>query len=144
MILQLVYWTVLAASAAFVFWRGGTPEKAGVAIIGIGSVLSVIATSELEERFRSMEWGILLVDVAVLVALLAVALRSDRFWPLWAAGFHVIGVVTHVATLVDPDIVSYAYALAQGFWAYPMLAAVVIGTWNWHKRISRQDDARSC
>ena len=131
--LQLIYWLFLGTCLAYALWRGGRPEKAGVGIIAVGSILSVIATSDLGARFRTVEWGILAIDVTILVAFLALALRTDRFWPLWAAGFHAIGVATHVATMVDPDVVSRAYAYAQGFWAYPMLIAAAIGTRNHHR-----------
>ena len=136
MVLQLIYWAALGACLLYAFRRGGAPERLGITIIAVGSILSVIVASGFAARFRTVEWGILLVDVGVLIAFLAIALRTDRYWPLWAAGFHTIGVATHVATLADPDVVSRAYALAQGFWAYPMMIAVAIGTRN-HQRRSR-------
>lgn len=144
MILQLIYWAVLCASCGYAAWRGGTPERAGAAIMAIGSVLSVVVTSDMGVRFRGAEIGIMIVDAAVLVAFLAVALRSDRFWPLWAAAFQAIAIATHVAAVANPAVFWFAYALAQGFWAYPMLLAIVIGTWHRNQRQSRTEDARSC
>jgi hypothetical protein len=112
--------------------------------MAIGSVLSVVVTPQLGVRFRDAELGIMIVDAAVLVAFLVVALRSDRFWPLWAAAFQAVAIATHVAAVANPQVFWFAYALAQGFWAYPMLLAIVIGTWRRHKRQFQAEDAKSC
>jgi len=128
MILQIIYWSFLAACVSYAWRYGGGSERIGAAIIGIGSLVSVAASSPMTVRFRSVELGIFVTDVVVLAAFLLLALRSERYWPLWATGFHVVGVATHTAIIIDPKIVPPAYAIAQGFWAYPMLVAIVLGT----------------
>ncbi|MFN3945312.1 MAG: hypothetical protein ACK4K7_10315 [Allosphingosinicella sp.] len=128
MMLQILYWTTLAACLLFALKRGGADERIGAAVIAVGSLLSVGAAAAPNGRFQAAETGILIVDLAVLAAFLALALRSERFWPLWATGFHLVAVVTHGAMMVSPGVVPRAYALAQGFWAYPMLFAIAIGT----------------
>ena len=56
-------------------------------------------------------------------------MRSDRFWPLYAAGFQIVGTTIHLARLVDSGVFHSAYAFAQIFWAYPVLLALAAGTW---------------
>lgn len=89
---------------------------------------AILSPLSVEARWSSPETGLLGVDVALLVLLLTIALRSDRFWPLWAAGFHVIGTTIHLATFVEVDIWPPAYANAQAFWAWPVLVALLVGT----------------
>ena len=71
----------------------------------------------------------MLVDAGLLLYLVWLAMRSDRFWPLYAAGFQVVGTTIHVARFADPNIFHAAYAFAQVFWAYPVLLALAAGTW---------------
>ena len=52
--------------------------------------------------YAHVEGGALLVDLAVLAAFVAVALRSDRFWPLWVAGLQLTTSVAHFLKAIDP------------------------------------------
>ncbi len=124
--LRLFYLTALVSSCAYAIRFGGESEKQGAAIMIGGSVLTAIAVA-LGSKWKSLQTGVLLVDLAVLFAFLLLALRSDKYWPLWTTAFQVIGVATHLARLADPNIIPRAYSMAQGFWAYPMLAALAIG-----------------
>jgi hypothetical protein len=56
------------------------------------------------------------------------ALRSDRFWPIWAAALTGLGVIVRISTLVDPRIIPRAYMTAAGAWSYLVVIAVVVGT----------------
>lgn len=136
MILVLLYWVSVSATC-YLAWRSGGPdERRGAAILLIGSILSVIACSPLPRRFQGGEPGLLAVDLAVLLSFVTLALRSTRPWPIWVAGFHLVAVATHVAVLAQPLILPRAYALAQGFWAYPMMLALGWGCWR-HEGASR-------
>lgn len=125
---QLLYALVLPASCAFAIWRGGADERAGAAIMLVGSAVSVIFALLPAFDWAASRGGLVAVDLGVLAALLVLALRTTRFWPLWMTAFHLIGVTTHLAVLLQPSRALQAYAMLQGFWAYPMLAARVIGT----------------
>jgi cytochrome bd-type quinol oxidase subunit 2 len=131
-LLALAYWITLLICAGYALRRGERPEQTGAVLMFIGSIASVIATSTV--RFRQLEHGIFVVDALLLVALLVLALRVDRQWPLWMTGFHAVGLATHAAMIVRPEVVPRAYALAQGFWGYPMLIALVVGTLSLNRR----------
>jgi hypothetical protein len=123
-----VYWTFLIVVCLFAWQAGGRSERVCASIYFLGSVATVLASSPVPVRFQASEWGVLAVDLAVLAALIVLTLRSPRLWPIWATGFHVVGVTTHLAVFADPGILPRAYAHAQSFWAYPMMAALVVGT----------------
>ncbi len=126
MLLQYTYWIFLIGCGAYVLRFGNCSEKWGIALIGGGSLLSVASTSGMAERFRHAELGIFAIDVLVLGAFFVLALRTNKLWPLWVTGFQLVAVATHLAIMVEPEAVPCAYALAQGFWAYPMLILIAL------------------
>ena len=76
----------------------------------------------------------MLVDVAVFLGFTWVALRSERFWPLWIAGLQLTAIFGHVLKAIDVQLFARAYAAALVFWAYPMLIILAIGTWRGQRR----------
>jgi hypothetical protein len=135
MVLQLLYWFFLAACSAYALAKGGAPERIAIGIAVIASVVSVIALSSMATRFDGVEAGVFLVDLVTLVAFFLLALHADRFWPLWITGFQLIGVATHLAMLLSPDVVPQVYSFILGLWAYPILALIVIGAARHRKRL---------
>lgn len=130
MTFQLIFLVALIGSCGAALWLGRGNER----WTAIALLVSAVASPLVEQsEFVQPESGILVIDLVLLGYLLVLALRSDRFWPLWAAGFHVVGTMIHVARLVDVSIWPNAYAVAQVFWAYPVLAALAVGTW-WEGR----------
>ena len=126
MSLQMLFIFALAICCGVAFWLGRDSERLTAAVLVLAAMVSpLVQTSD----FFHPEGGILSIDVLLLVYLLALALRSDRYWPLWAAGFQVVGTFIHVARLVDATVWPYAYATAQVFWSYPVLFALAAGTW---------------
>ena len=125
---------LLALVAAYVLWRGRRDERE----VGIVLVLGVIAThlviSPLKTRFASVETHVFAVDLIVFMGFLWVALRSERFWPLWIAGLQLTAIMGHVLKAVDIHLFTKAYAAAMVFWSYPIVLILAIGTWRSHRR----------
>lgn len=128
LLLQILYDVTLIACCSYAIARGGRDERIAAAVMLAGSALTVVAALLPGFSWRTDRLGVTLIDLAVLGALFTLALRTDRFWPLWMTAFHLIAVATHLAILVDRERTLRAYVLLQGFWAYPMLAALMIGT----------------
>ena len=99
----LFYWSFLALCSIYILARGGAPERLGILVAIVASVLSTASvTRGMASRFSSVEAGILIIDLITLVAFLALVARADRYWPLWVAGMHTVSVATHAAILIDP------------------------------------------
>lgn len=130
-----MYYAILALCCSYAWIKGGAPERIGAAIFALASILTTAVISA--GRFGSLEVGVLAVDSAMLLALLALALRAERFWPLWVIGLHLIGTAGHAVKAVDPHVIPRAYVFALAFWAYPMLILLVVGTWNHQKRLAK-------
>jgi hypothetical protein len=132
----VTYNILLLGCCVYAFWRGGAPERIGTAILAAGSYLTAAALSQPDLSFRSVEVGILIVDILCSVALIALALRAERFWPLWIAAFQIIGTAAHAVKFVDPDIIRRVYAFMLAVWSYPMILLLVVGTWRHQQRLA--------
>ena len=123
--------------AAYALMRGGRDEQRVALLCLAGALTTHFLISPMVERYDGVEWSIVIVDVAMFLGFVAVALRSDRFWPLWIAGLQLTTLLGHAIKGVQSELLPYAYAVALGFWAYPIIFILAIGTWR-HSRRSRQ------
>lgn len=133
--LRLLYASALALVCVFAFRSGGRAERWGAGILLVGSLLTLVVEETPYFDWATAREGLLLVDMATLAALFALSARTDRFWPLWATALHLIAVATHFVMLFSPGRVVRAYALAQGFWAYPMFVCIVIGCIRYQRNL---------
>lgn len=132
-----LYYSLLLLCWAYALLRGGAPERIGTTVLLIGSLLTLATVSSQATSYASVETGVFLVDVATLLAFLALALRAERYWPLWITALQLIGTAGHVVKFVDPDLMPKAYALAAIVWSYPMLALLALGTFRHQRRLAR-------
>ena len=132
---------LLAIVALYVFFWGRRDERH----VGIILVLGVIAThlviSPLRSRFAGVETHVMAVDIVVFAGFLWVALRSERFWPLWIAGLQLTTILGHVLKVADASLFSKAYGAALVFWSYPIVLILALGTWRNHRRYLREGEA---
>lgn len=124
---QLPIWvwpTALMSVCALAVWRGADDER-----LAAGGYLANWALSLMvfEARSEGTQWAVFLFDSALMGLMLWIALRTRRFWPLFAAGFQVLVVLTHIGRAVDPRVTGWAYLTAQLVWAYLVLIAIGYG-----------------
>ncbi|PZU46702.1 MAG: hypothetical protein DI568_11215 [Sphingomonas sp.] len=114
------------AGALFVAFRfGGRDERLVALLLLTAAIVSPFAEVK---SFDVPQHGLLLIDAALLLALTAVAVYSDRYWPMFAAGFQLTTVFFHVARGTGAGIMPDAYADSLVFWGYLVIAALVVGT----------------
>jgi hypothetical protein len=75
-----------------------------------------------------------MVDTLTFVGFTLIALRSERFWPLWLAGLQLTTVFSHLLKAIQLDLMPQAYAAAARFWVYPIFMIIVVGTWRASRR----------
>ena len=120
-------------TGGFSIWRGGWAERTAA----IGMIADSVASAIFQNRHNwdAPQWGDFAVDVAYLLLLVWVALKSDRLWPLWAAGFQLVAVVIYFARIIDMTSGPLAPYRGVVIWGYLILLSVVVGTWQrWRDR----------
>lgn len=130
----ILYNALLIGACSYAWLRGRTDERIAAATCLIATIASFALVTQL--RFSEVEFGVLAVDLATLGVFVAVALRSERFWPLWVSGLQLTSSVTHLLKLVEPSLMPFAYSAAEAVWSYPILIILAVGTW----RVRRYQD----
>ena len=139
-----LYYVLLVLCWIYALFKGGLPERLGAAILVVGSTLSVAAmASRPYTRFGAVEIGVFLIDLVCLLTFLILALRAERYWPLWITALQLIGTAAHAVKLADPALIWKAYAFALAFWSYPMLLLIALGTYRHQQRLARFGADRS-
>jgi hypothetical protein len=131
------YWMLLVLTCGYALSCGRTDERIVAAACVIASVVTALALSGWPHRYSGVEISELRVDLLTLLVFLFVALRSDRFWPLWVAGLQLTTSMSHLLNAADLGLVPQAYAAAVKFWSYPILLILAIGTWRGSRRQDR-------
>lgn len=134
MLNPILYHLLLVAVAAYAFLRGKSDERLAAAICVIATIATRLVLSPVASRYSGLEFGVLLVDLLTLAGFIVIALRTDRFWPLWVAGLQLTTLVAHMLKAIQIDLLPQAYAAAGRFWVYPIFLIIVVGTWRSHRR----------
>lgn len=134
MLPKTVFWALLLLTCGYALWRGQRDERIAGAACLLASVATRLVISPQQLRYSQVEIGLLAIDLAVLAVFTAVALRSQRFWPLWIAGLQLTTSMAHLFKAVELDLLPHAYGAAMRFWSYPILLILVIGTWRGQRR----------
>ena len=122
---QLLGWTCLAMTCAAVAWRGELPEKLGATVIVAAWVLSTVF--EQRRSWLEPQVGVFMVDILALIAFVAIAYWSRRYWAIWVAGFHAVGVLTHLLFLINPRALYRAYYMLSFSIGFLLLGALLAG-----------------
>jgi len=125
-----LYWTLLALTCAYAWIRGSGDERFVAVVCLIASIVTAFVLAPWGQRYSHLEAGEMMVDLGVLAAFVLVALRSDRFWPLWVAGLQLTSSLAHVMKSINLELLPQAYAAATKVWSYPILLIIIVGTWR--------------
>ncbi len=134
---------LLALTTLYALWAGGGPERIGAAVYAVSVAATHLILTAHTQRWLNVETGVFIVDVVTFLAFVPIALRADRFWPLWVSAFLGLGVLGHVARMVGPDTFWWAYAVVLTIWSYPILALLALGTFLHRRRLARHGADRS-
>lgn len=139
------FWSLLLVVFVIAFRRGRLDERTAAVVCLAASVVSFAIGRLLDASFDSVEHGLLLVDLVVLALFVAIALRSERYWPLWVAGLQLSTLLAHGFKAFDFALIPEVYAAAERFWSYPILLIILVAAWRSHRRyeeIERFEDLR--
>ena len=118
---------------AFAFLKGDDPER----IAAGGYVLSWFASLLIQSdgSVRGTQWGLMAIDAVMLAVFIALAWKSERAWPVWAAAFQSLTVMSHILTLVDIRPPVSAFYAVINLASIGILCTIAVGTfWAWQDR----------
>jgi hypothetical protein len=130
---------LLVVVALYAFLRGGREERAAAALCLIAAISTTLLLAPLQQRFSVIEINVFAVDTALFIGFVTIALRSERFWPLWISGLQLTTILGHAMKGLEGDLLPKAYAAALNFWAYPIVLILGIATWRSHHRRREQE-----
>jgi hypothetical protein len=130
----LIFWAILLSTCGYALMQGRSDERVAATVCLLATVTTQLVIPPPEVRYAYLDFELILIDVGVLAAFVAVALRSERFWPLWIAGLQLTISISHMLKAIDHDLLPRAYAAAAVLWSYPILLIIVVGTWRGQRR----------
>ncbi|HEY6814625.1 MAG TPA: hypothetical protein VI168_03705 [Croceibacterium sp.] len=140
----LLGFALFFAATFFAVARGGPPERIATGII-VCWVISDVSYHLVfgPSGFDAVDPVHLVLDGGELVAIVWLALRANRMWPLWAAAAQLICVSGHVAVLISPEGMRRAYWAMTQLPPYIQLVAVFLGAVSHTRRLERIGPYRS-
>jgi hypothetical protein len=141
MVRLIFFYALMSSACAYALIRGKTDARIVGAVFMVGTFATLALRSSQAGGYSAVESGILAVDLACLAAFTYAALISDRFWPLWVAGFQLTTIFGHVLKAVQSDLLPLAYAAALRFWGYPILIVLAVAVWRSERRAKADGNA---
>ena len=127
---------VLAAAVLvviFAFWKGDEPERMGAAAYAM--VFLAVTMIKDGTSLNVPRWGVMGLEVVLLVVFVGIAWHSRRAWPVWAASFQALIVTCHALVAANLRPPSDAFAAVNNMSNYGLLIAMAVGTfWVWQER----------
>lgn len=138
MVTFLAQVALLLLVAVFAWKWGGKPER-HVALILFGMLVVNTGNAMLVghwTRYHAIPWFRVGLDIVGLGLVLAIALRADRWWPLWVGSVQLLSVLAHLLRVLHAEIPPLVYAIMER-WPF-MIATVITGMGTYlHARRAR-------
>ncbi len=132
-----LYSIALLATVFYALWRGGAPERVVASLVLIAVIVSAASLNASHRVFGSKEVGVLAIDIVLGVAVIAIALTAERFWPLWLSALLILSVLLQLAIWYAPYYYRAIYLILHALSAYPTLILIVAGTMRHRYRVRR-------
>jgi len=115
----------------FAFLKGDEPERVGAGAYALGALASLLLQHD--SQLYGPQWGLMIVETVMLGAYVALAWKSRRSWPIWAAALQAVVVMSHVLTTADgrpPIVAFYAVINLASYGILLILALGVAQAWR--------------
>ena len=117
----------------FAFVKGDEPERMG----GAAYAMVFLATTMIKggASLSLPRWGVMGIEIVLLVVLVGIAWHSRRSWPVWATSFQALVVTCHALVAANLRPPHNAVAAVINMSNYGILTTLAVGTfWAWQER----------
>ena len=132
--LQITLLVVLFGGGGYAAVRGGAPERWGIGLFLMGAVLTNITLAIAQVHYQRPVVGMMIVDLALAIAFTVLALKAQRFWPLWVAAAQIDMVAADVV-IYSSQTTPWAYAIALWALSFPPPVLIGFGAWRHRRRL---------
>lgn len=134
---QMLFAILCVVACGHALARGALPERITACSIFAAFILTNAFKSPHDDFFRVIEWRIWIIDSALFVSFLAVALTSARFWPMAMVCMHSASVLAHLAKALDHTIWPYVYIVLANLISWPIVILLIVATERHRRRLHR-------
>lgn len=127
MIQALFYFYLLSTLAISSIFGESVERRFCLYLLASSIITHVIQTIY---PFPSYLYYIIPIDASIFLYSFYLALTRNRFWPVWFAGFLVVGMAASVSILVFRNLNPFIVFAASAFWSLPALACMAYGTYR--------------
>jgi len=128
----------MALSLSFAIWKGAEPERIGAGVLLAGFLLQIIAYAVFPPRYFDVDAIALLADLIFLAGFGWLAINARRVWPIWAAAFQLLSIMSHFARFVEMDIEPYVYSVMKSLPTGLAIVLLSVGTIMHRRRLARR------
>lgn len=138
MVRFIAYLALLAAAFAYAMARGGKPEKQVAAVlVGMLVLDNAYHAFGANSDYVGVDTFHAFNDFWSLIAITAIALAADRFWPLWVAALQTIAASSHYVRWAEIEVLPIVYAIMNRLPSWLMVIVLLLGTWNYSRQKRR-------
>ncbi len=132
-----IFFTLLGLCTGYALLFGGAPERIVAAMFLVVTALMPLVLSGQHGRYSYLEVGALTVDALMYVALLWLALRAERFWPIWMSAMQGVQLLGHGIGLLGYRLLNLSYAIIDHTICYPMMLLLLIAVRRHQLRLAK-------
>lgn len=120
-------------------WGGGPERAIAIVWLALFEVLDTAYHALADPTFQvdRLDPFHAVLDLTVAVAFIVIALRANRFYPLWLAGFQIVAFSAHLARGIADAVTPIAYAFLVIAPSYFQLALLLGGLLAHRRRLTR-------
>ncbi|MEQ7155710.1 hypothetical protein [Brevundimonas aurifodinae] len=118
----------------FAFWKGGEAERLGMGAWVLGWMAGMLLQQD-GNLYQGFQFGLFVLDIAMLAVFAALTWRYRRSWPIWAGACQLVVLTSHIAFPLAKAASMTAFYTVLNVAGYGILAAIAVGTfWAWQDR----------
>ena len=117
---------VVVLCCLFAFLKGEDLERFGAGAILLGWFASILVQQDGE--LYEPQIGLFVLDTIMAIIFAGMAWRSRAVWPVWAAAFQLLSVMSHIMNMIDLRTPTASLYTVLNLAGYGVLACIVVGT----------------